>query len=153
MRRRARRGVRGAVLAEFVIAVLPFLMLSFVIAQFSVLAVGRILTKHAAYLGARAAIVTCTEPGKAADGMAELDKAVTFAFGPATKLGKPKASITQGKCDETNQEMLTVTVETTFKCNVPMGNMLLCGGTTKTLKASSTLPNQGTFANKIWGAK
>lgn len=142
---------RGAVLAEFVIAVVPFLMLFFCTAQYSVVAVGKILTKHAAFLGARAAIVTCSDPG--GGGMNDVQSAVKTALGPVTKLGTPSAAVTGGSCDKTNQAMLTITVTMPMQCNVPMGNLFVCGGSTKTLKASASMPNQGTYANEIWGGK
>lgn len=151
-RRRRRGGERGAALVEFVIAVVPFLMLFFVTAQYSVLAVGKILTKHSAFLAARAAIVTCTEPG-GGGGMGEVDNAAALAFGPALKLGRPTTAITAGACEETSQAMMTVTVTMPMKCSVPLGNLFVCGGATKTLTASASMPSQGTYANKVWGGK
>ena len=142
---------RGAVLAEFVIAVVPFLMIFFCTAQYSVVAVSKILTKHAAFLGARAAIVSCGDP--AGGGMGDVQGAVKTAMGPATKLGSPSAAVIGGACDKTNQAMLTIEVTMPLKCNVPMGNLFVCGGATKTLKASASMPNQGTYANEIWGGK
>jgi hypothetical protein len=50
--------------------------------------------------------------------------------------------------------MLTVTVTMLMKCSVPLGDMLVCGGATKTLTASASMPpNQGTYANKVWASK
>lgn len=145
--------VRGAALAEFVVAIMPILMLIFCTAQYSVLAVAKIVTKHAAYVGARAAIVACTEPGASANGLGEVQNAVMVAYGPVLKLGKPTASITAGACSETSQSLLTVTVSAPLRCGVPLGGLLVCGGPTKTLTASATLPSQGTYANKVWGGK
>jgi Flp pilus assembly protein TadG len=146
------RDQRGAALAEFVIAIVPFLMLFFCTAQYSVVAVGKILTKHAAFHAARAAIVTCTDP-TGATGMADATNAANVAYGPVLKLGQPSVAVTGGACDETNQAMMTVQVTMPLKCGVPLGNLFVCGGTTKTLTASASMPNQGTYANKIWGGQ
>lgn len=147
------RGVRGATSAEFVIVFVPFLMLFFATAQYSVLAVEKILTKHSAFLAVRAAIVACTEPGAGDDAMKDIDNAAAVAFGPALKLGRPSAKVTAGACDQTNQDLMTVTVSVKVKCSVPMGGLLVCGGPTKTLTASASMPNQGTYANAIWGGQ
>jgi len=141
---------RGAVIAEFMVAVTPFLMIFFATAQFSTLSVAKLLTQHAAFTGARAAMVVCSDPQGQGDAQGTIQRAATLAYGPAGSVASPTATISGG-CDAVSQGPVTVQVTTNFPCSIPLGNLLVCQGTSKTLTATATMPNQGSQANAIWG--
>jgi len=152
MTRLLRNDERGAVSAEFIIAVMPFLMLFFVASQYSTLAVARTLTQHAAFMGARAAMVVCADPKGAGNPRETIQKAVTLSYGPAGAFAKPVASVSNN-CNKTSQDLVTVDVRSEFPCSVPLGGRLICGGPKLTLKASASMPNQGSVISTIYGGK
>jgi len=78
---------RGAVLAEFVVAIFPLLTIFFVFVQLSMLAVSSLIVKHSAVVGARAASVFANEhqnvPEQCGDdGRAKIDSAVRRSTAP-----------------------------------------------------------------------
>ena len=149
MRAAMRKDARGAVLTEFVVALMPFLMLFFVCAQYSIIAVAKILTQHAAFMGARAAMVVCPDPQSTENPQGTIQQAVKIAYGPLGDAAKPVANVSNESCNITSQDLVTVDVRTDFPCTVPLGGRLFCGGATKTLRASASMPNQGSYITKI----
>jgi len=140
---------KGAVLAEFVIAVVPLLMTFFSFVQLSKIATARLVVKHGTIIGARAASVISNQnnntPDAKNDGKADITNAVRVGMGTWVA----KGSITVDNVDVQDQSSrddpygwVTVTVKATYRCTVPMG-FIACGGGTKQLQESYRMPHQG----------
>ncbi|MBX3206405.1 MAG: hypothetical protein KF764_15130 [Labilithrix sp.] len=143
-----RRDTRGAVLAEFVVAFVPLLTAFFAFVQLSKVATARLVVKHGAIIGARAAAVITNgndnTPGQAAgknDG--EIKAAVEAGLGPWKSTMQ---SVTVDVADASSKAdpygWVTVTVTATYKCTAPMG-AIGCLGSTKVLRESYRMPHQG----------
>jgi Flp pilus assembly protein TadG len=131
IKKRRRGGQRGAVLAEFVVALVPLLTIFFVFVQISAIAAARIRFKHAAIVGARCAAVysnkhhTC--PECTTDGEAEVNSAVHAALGSSAR----------------GYDSVTVNASAQYRCAVPLGRVI-CGATsTTTFTEKKSLPHQG----------
>jgi Flp pilus assembly protein TadG len=143
------RGTKGAVLAEFVIAIVPVLITFFSFVQLSKLATARLVVKHSTIVGARAASVISNvhnnTPDAKNDGKADITNSVRSAMGPWIAKGSI-AAINVTVDDQSSRSdpygWVTVTVRATYVCKVPMG-FLACGGLTKTLEESYRMPHQG----------
>lgn len=140
---------RGAVLAEFVIAIVPLLTIFFVFVQLSQLAVARLLVKHAAVVGARSAAVFHNEHKNVPkmcdnDGKAKVDAAVTAALGHWSN----RISTTTDVTDLSNREvdgvydLVTVKVTAVVKCRVPLGRLICPAGVT-IMTDTKSMPHQG----------
>jgi Flp pilus assembly protein TadG len=140
---------RGAVLAEFVIAIVPVFMTFFSFVQLSKIATARLVVKHGTIIGARAASVISNAndntPDAKGDGQAEITQAVRAGMGPWIANG----SITNVNVTVADQSSrsdpygwVTVTVRAEYRCRVPMG-FFACGGLSKTLEESYRMPHQG----------
>jgi hypothetical protein len=86
MKRRVQRHDRGVAATEFVIVVIPFMMLLMAVIQLSLASFAKVLVSHAAYAAARAAIVVvpATDSGSANqvsdDKRSQIQKAAAFAM-------------------------------------------------------------------------
>lgn len=143
-------GTRGAVLVEFVITIVPVLMMTFGWLQLSWLYTANLLVKRSANACVRAAVVidnsTGINPGK--QGTEEdVDRAAEMAANPEP--GRKTFSHLECnwhvEADETNPfGTVTATVTADYDCNVPMGRYIICGAdSTKTLTKVSKMPMQG----------
>ena len=148
-RRSLRSDGRGAVLAEFSIAIIPMLMAFFCFFQLGMFMVGKMIVRHAAIVGARAAAVVtgggATNPtlGGAAQGTnGDVESAVNQALGVWGDNGMLKAT-TDVTDSGGPHATLTVRVEATFQCNTPLGKHWVCGGDTKTFTEVASMPKQG----------
>jgi Flp pilus assembly protein TadG len=148
---RLRHDSRGAVLAEFCIVIVPLLTMFFSFVQLSRIAAARLMVKHSAIVGARAAAVMSNgadnNPGeRSGSNDAAVETAVKSALGPWwNKSGGVTAATvdvndTSSKDDPYN--WVEVKVTATYACNVPMGS-LICGGKTKQLVERFRMPHQG----------
>lgn len=140
---------RGAVLAEFVIAVVPLLMMTFGWLQLAWLYTANILVKHAANTCVRAAVVIDDKPfnpGK--NGSVGEIQTATERAANVEKSGNTFTSITC-QVDNAASESdvfgtVTATVTAEYQCNVPMGKLIVCGPSTKkTIVKSAQMPFQG----------
>lgn len=138
---RARRR-RGAAMVEFMIAIVPVLMIWTVCWQLSRVYTGRLMLKHAATIGVRAAAVThdnqnLPKPKNAKDdqedGQKAVENAVGKALGPWQNTAIRNVEVTID--DSSNRDeydgpfgLVTVKVKATFKCDVPMAKYMVCGG-------------------------
>ena len=152
--RRARRSssradTRGAVLAEFAIAIVPMLMAFFCFFQLGVFMVGKMIVRHAAIVGARAASVVtgggATNPtleGAPQGTNGDVESAVNQALGV---WGDNKMLVADTTIDDSGgaHATLTVHVNATFQCNTPLGKYWVCGGDTKTFTEVASMPKQG----------
>lgn len=143
------RDQRGAVLAEFVIAIVPVLMTFFTFVQLSKIATARLVVKHGTIVGARAASVISNAndntPDAKGDGQNEITAAVRAGMAPWLADGS-FSSVNVTVNDQSSRSdpygWVTVTVSAEYRCRVPMG-FLACGGLSKTLQESYRMPHQG----------
>ncbi|MBX3225735.1 MAG: pilus assembly protein [Labilithrix sp.] len=151
MFKRLMRNTKGAVMAEFVIAIVPVMTTFFSFVQLSRIATARLVVKHSAIVGARAAAVmsnandnTPDQPGGNQQG--EVSNAVKTAMGPwFTKAGGftvVNVSVTDSSSRSDPYGWVEVKVNTLYACNVPMG-FIACGGNTKRLEETFRMPHQG----------
>ena len=144
-----RTDTRGAVLVEFVIAIVPLLIAFFSFVQLAFVAEGRLAVKHAAIIGARAAAVysrvSANNPGMSGDGKAEVTAGVNAAIAPWQSRG----TITVNGVDVNDTSSMAdpygwvyVTVHAQFNCNVPLGRAI-CGGGSKVMNETYRMPHQG----------
>jgi hypothetical protein len=137
---------RGAVLAEFVVALVPLLTIFFVFVQISAIAAARIRFKHAAVIGARAAAVFSNKgdncPECSGDGTGEVNAAVRAALG---SVNRNVTGVSASVNDRSNRSdpygLVTVTVTGNYQCGVPLGKIICGGGVTFTERKS--MPHQG----------
>lgn len=137
---------RGAVLAEFVVALVPLLTIFFVFVQISAIAAARIRFKHAAVIGARAAAVFSNKgnncPECSGDGTGEVNAAVRAALGSAGRTLNASATVNDRSNRSDPYGLVTVTVTGTYQCGVPLGK-IICGGGSVTFTERKSMPHQG----------
>jgi Flp pilus assembly protein TadG len=144
--RNIRTDRRGAVIVEFVVAIMPMLMVFFSIAQLSALGYTSLLVKHAAFVAARAEAVI--HPGMGDSG-SESD--VTAAANLVLARVPAGASVTSASAAPLSQNLDTTTVTVVVPCSVPLGNVLVCGvGRTHAMTAQASFPNQGSYIQTLW---
>jgi Flp pilus assembly protein TadG len=139
---------RGAVLAEFVIALVPLLTIFFVFVQLSAISAARIRFKHAAVIGARCAAVysnknhTC--PECEGDGEAEVTDALRAGLGSSARgYTDVNASVADGSSESDPYGLVTVTATAKFQCAVPLGRIICGSGSSVTFTERKSLPHQG----------
>ncbi len=144
-----RKNTKGAVMAEFVIAIVPVFMTFFSFVQLSKIATARLVVKHGAIAGARAAAVISNAndntPDAKGDGQGDINNAVKAAMGTWTSKGSITGVSAQVQDQSSKADpygWVTVTVTATYQCKVPMG-FIACGGGSKQLKESFRMPHQG----------
>lgn len=139
---------RGAVLAEFVVAIVPLLTIFFVFVQISAISAARIRFKHAAVIGARAAAVFSNKnnncPECSGDGAGEVNAAVRSALGSA---GRSMSGVSADVNDRSNRTdpygLVTVTVTGRYQCGVPLGRIICGSGGSVTFTERKSMPHQG----------
>lgn len=151
MLRRLRKNTKGAVMAEFVIAIVPVLTTFFSFVQLSRVATARLVVKHSAIAGARAAAVMTngkdnTPDQPAGDQKGEIEKAVKASMGPwfARSGGFTSVNVTVNDSSSRSDPYgwVEVKVDALYACKVPMG-FFACGGSTKRLAETYKMPHQG----------
>jgi uncharacterized membrane protein YgcG len=141
---------KGAVLAEFVVAIFPLLTIFFVFVQYSMLATSALIVKHSAVIGARAAAVFANEkqnvPEQCSDnGLAKVDDAVRAAIGP----WQNRISTTTTVRDQSSRsedgvyDLVTVTVTARVRCTVPLGKFICGLGGSHEIIDIKSMPHQG----------
>jgi hypothetical protein len=141
---------KGAVLAEFVVAIFPLLTIFFVFVQLSMLAVSSLIVKHSAVVGARAAAVFSNQhqnvPEQCGDdGQGKIDQAVRTALGPWQDRISTSVTVRDQSSRSENDgvyDLVTVTVTAQVRCAVPVGK-IICGGGTKQIVDIKSMPHQG----------
>jgi len=144
---------RGAVLAEFVVAIFPLLTIFFVFVQLSALSIAKLLTKHSAVVGARAAAVFSNKndncPECSGDGSADVNAAVKSAlvnwngrFSSVNATINDTSTREKGNDGDGPYGLVTVTVRARYTCAVPVGK-LICPGGGVTITEIKSMPHQG----------
>ena len=150
-----RRGKRGAVLAEFIIAFMPIIAMSLCVAQLSRYAIARLAVMHAAEVSVRAcAVIIDPDPGheKQVDGPdSDVQTAAHIAMKPfGGDLGGTEIHISDPTC--THDEGLdvngnggtdTVTIDAKYTCTIPLARWIVCGGGSKNWTVTAMFPHQG----------
>jgi hypothetical protein len=159
---RPMRDRSGAVYVEFLIAFLPMFLFFSALLQLGMLQIADLVTKHAAVIAARAAIVVLTDDPLFYDGVpvnqakgrryTEIQLAAGYpmtaihAGGPAT-VNVSFPSMPGGHDNRTSfgeDDVVRVRVDYMYPCGIPIGNRLVCGlGAKKTLSGEAAMPNQG----------
>jgi Flp pilus assembly protein TadG len=164
MIKNCRRSRSGAVYVEFLIAIMPMLMLFWGLMQLNGLLLADLVTRHAAVNAVRAAIV-CGSQAKDMGGNAhakndaELGSTGGCAYEAAKKslsavhsFGDPPVfAVKVEGAKKSGNAPVTATVVAAYHCRVPLVGGLVCGlftaGTDamniRFLSRAATLPNQG----------
>jgi Flp pilus assembly protein TadG len=147
-----RKDKRGAVLAEFIIAIVPILAMFFNFLQLAHLATARLVVKHGAIVGARAAAVmtnghdnTPDQKGKGVN-ESEIKQGVMLAMAnwvAAGSLTNPTVNITDTSSYDDPYNWVTVEVKATYHCDLPMAPLACGGSRTKELVETKRMPHQG----------
>jgi hypothetical protein len=142
---------RGAVLAEFVIAIVPVLTMFFTFIQLSRLATARLVVKHSAIVGARAAAVIAnstknTPDQKPGPNDMEISNGVKAAMGPwwskPGAISEVVVTVHDASTRQDPYDWVEVKVSATYLCNIPMG-FIACGGPTRQIVETFKMPHQG----------
>lgn len=141
---------RGAVLVEFLVAVMPLMITFSSFVQVSQIARARLVVKHSAIIGARAASVISNEhkntpdqnPGKNED---VINQSVRAAIGPwNSTMTVVSAKVTDNSSCDDQYGLVSVEVTAVYKCTVPFGARLVCGlGGMHPFKQKYSMPHQG----------
>jgi hypothetical protein len=151
MTRHAKRSERGAVLVEFVVAIVPILMMFFTFVQLSKVATARLIIKHATIVGARAAAVIANEHDNVPDqpkggNRVDIEAAVKNGLGPWWYQRGGVSNVQVRVDDRSSRDdpygWVEVRVSAVYMCNVPMG-WIACRGRTKLMEESYRMPHQG----------
>ncbi len=138
-----RRSNRGAVLAEFAVALMPLLLCYFVFTQIAQLYIGNLLFKHAANVAARAAVVINQPELNPGDNgtAADVTDAAKAALAPYAQM----FSNVHTSSTEAGEQYGLVTTTTTadFNCGVPLGRTIVCPNGKISMTQDVALPLQG----------
>jgi hypothetical protein len=145
---------RGAVLAEFVLVLVPLMTTFFVFLQLSAIAVARLRFKHGTVVAARAAAVYSNQHGNcpecSGDGKSEIENAARAGVGANSQIRITKVEIEDRstKDDSQNGQYGPVTVKVTgrYTCRVPLGKIICVG--MKPFEETKTMPRQGARYDK-----
>ena len=145
------RGTQGAVMVEFLAVFMPLFTFFLGLVQLMYVHTANLVTKHAAHVAVRAAVVVVSDDPKFIGGApntvsgARLGEIVRAAKMPlsavSTNPGAVSVALNGGAYGPTSP--ITVTVTLAYECKVPLGKLLVCQGATKNLTAEATMPNQG----------
>lgn len=144
------RNTKGAVMAEFCIAIVPVFTTFFSFVQLSKVATARLVVKHSAIVGARAAAVMSNAndnlPDQQGAQTGEISNAVKASMGPWFASAGGITSVSVNVKDSSSRSdpygWVEVEVNALYACKVPMG-FIACGGNTKRIKETYKMPHQG----------
>ncbi|MDB4942701.1 MAG: hypothetical protein JWP97_2235 [Labilithrix sp.] len=142
---------KGAVLVEFLVAIMPLMITFSCFVQLSQMATAKLVVKHSAIVGARAASVISnvnknTPDQPEGENRADIEQGVHAALGPWDRqMASVRVKIEDKSDCKDPYGPVKVTVTAAHKCLVPFGGRLLCGavGATHTMEQAYTMPHQG----------
>ncbi len=144
------RDRRGAVLVEFIVALMPMMMTFFGFVEVSKIYAAKLATKHATITAARAAAVFSNahenNPGAEGSGEEQAKGAAAAALGPWIGNGAISSvdvTVTDRSSKEDPYGPVTVKVTATYQCKVPMMGQVVCKGGTMKIPYEATMPHQG----------
>jgi Flp pilus assembly protein TadG len=140
---------RGAVLVEFVVALMPMMMTFFGFVEVTKIYAASLGTRHAAITAARAAAVMSkvhdNNPATQG-GEGEIKSAAGQALAPWISNGAISAvTVTVNDTSSRSDPYgpVHVKVAATYHCKVPLMGRIVCKGGTKTITHEATMPHQG----------
>ncbi len=143
------RDKRGAVLAEFAVAIMPLLLGFFVFFQVAVMVVAKMFVRHATICAARAGIVIKgggdTNPmmdGEPQGTDGDIDNAFKGGLGMWGQSGMLAGSVTVSDPGGPTGDV-TANSTVNFNCSVPLGGRIVCAGGPILMTDTATLPKQG----------
>ncbi len=155
------RSNSGSAYVEFIIAVVPRLVLFWGIMQLNGLLLADLVARHAAVHAVRAAIVCDSQVGhpQSGDELAAPGgcayEAAKLALSSVRSFGAPDFTVRIEGASRHGNAPVTATVIASYRCQVPLAASLLCGGLLREegsspgapgvlqLTRKATLPNQG----------
>jgi hypothetical protein len=151
------KNTRGAVLAEFALALMPLLSMFFGFVQLAKIATARLMLKHAAICAARAAAIYTNQhdnnPGEDKElNQAQVNGATLAALGDYyDRPGGFKAAwatVTDNSSKEDPYGWVNVRVIGVYSCSVPLGGLLACGFMREKIMVEDyRMPHQGALYN------
>jgi len=141
----------GAAIVEFAMAIMPVFLVFFGMVQWSIVAYVHLIVKHAAYVSARCQAVV--NPGMPDSKIGDQDctDAVNQLFAHVSGVQASDFQITPTLAGPTEQKLDSVTVQLTYKCTIPLGNVIACtSARQQVLTETAGFPNQGSAYQKIW---
>jgi Flp pilus assembly protein TadG len=155
------RSESGAAYVEFIIAIVPMLLLFWGIMQLNGLLLADLVARHAAVHAVRAAIVCDSQVGRAqsaevlaAPGGCSYE-AAKLSLSAIRSFGAPDFTVHVEGASPHGNGPVTATVVASYRCQVPLAGAVLCGGIIRDeggaasplgslkLTRKATLPNQG----------
>lgn len=141
---------RGAVLVEFLVAVMPLMITFSSFVQLQQMATARLVVKHSAVVGARAASVISNKNNNTPDqpkgaNNTEIENGIRAALGPWNKTMTFTTKIDDASSCTDPYGPVTVTVNATYRCQVPFGGRIVCGlgGSHEFRNIKYTMPHEG----------
>lgn len=122
----------GAALVEFLVALMPLMITFSSFVQLQQMATARLVLKHSAVVGARAASVIAnknknTPEQEQGENQATIQQGVEKALGPWAQTMTVTATIQDDSSCTDPYGMVTVRVQAQYKCQVPFGGRIVCG--------------------------
>ena len=155
------RSESGSAYVEFLIAIVPMMILFWGIMQLNGLLLADLVARHAAVHAVRAAIVCDSQVGRpesaeklAAPGGCAYE-AAKLALSAVRSFGAPDFTVRIEGASPHGNAPVTATVTASYRCQVPLVSSLLCSGLVRDegghppargvlkLTRKATLPNQG----------
>jgi Flp pilus assembly protein TadG len=146
---------RGAVYIEFIVAIVPMLVLFWGLLQVNGLLLADLVVRNAAMNAVRAAIVCDSDEHTSGESGAQdcAKRAAQDTTGAVKSIQSGSVSVQIQGASSTGNAPVTATVSATYQCQVPLVAGLACGlfgglgaaTATATFQRSATLPNQGHY--------
>ncbi len=140
---------RGAVLVEFVIAIVPMMITFFGFTQVAKIYTANLAVRHGAIAAARAAIVISDEndnnPGNNGSKQ-EIKQAAALAMLPWIEdrsLTDVRVTIDDRSSRRDVYGPVTAKVRAIYHCRVPLAGKLICPASVRMVSGEATMPHQG----------
>ncbi len=147
LRKPVARSTKGAVLAEFIIAIIPISAMFLCVCQIARLQIARLATMHAAQVSVRAcAVIVDPDPGhdQGVDGKdTDVVTAERQVLKPFEGSEYAAEDATCKHSGDVNGGTDTVTIKATYTCTIPLARHIICPGGTRKLDAQAQFPHQG----------
>jgi Flp pilus assembly protein TadG len=150
----ARSNDRGAVYVEFIIAIVPLLVLFWGLLQVNGLLLADLMVRNTAIHAVRAAVVCDSDKETSGpSGARDCAQQVADELRPSVhSITAMRVEDVQGASSQGNAPV-TVTIAADYQCQVPLVGAFACGvlagggglSSTTTIRRKATLPNQGHY--------
>jgi hypothetical protein len=143
------RRTSGEVTFEMLFVFLPLFAIFASLVQFSQTATADLTVRHSAVVAVRTAIVTLEKDGNNPGNNgpdSDVVAAAALSMGPFFESGAISDIDVRWTDSSTARDphgKICVEVSARYRCRVPFGNVLTCGGRWRALKAAACMPHQG----------